>query len=147
MGGFSPTPASLPPGAACGWYGNAKYAVTYPVDDKYSVWALTTMGKDEERETWRQTDHMAREKARLTEELAGWPQPVRDLFEKSDSMVKFGLYDRPELSAEHWYHGRCVLVGDAAHPTRCVVPPVPYFSKHYGCVHILVFRVVLLPLT
>lgn len=30
-------------------------------------------------------------------------------------IVKYGLYDRPEL--ESWFKGRIVLLGDAAHPT------------------------------
>lgn len=32
-------------------------------------------------------------------------------------MLKFGLFDRQALDATQWYSARCVLAGDAAHPT------------------------------
>ena len=78
------------------------------------------MPKDEERETWRQADDPAETKSTLLQELAEWPDAVKGLIAGSDNIVKFGLYDRPELTPQHWYRGRCVLVGDAAHPTRSV---------------------------
>ncbi|KAK7744718.1 hypothetical protein SLS62_010075, partial [Diatrype stigma] len=31
--------------------------------------------------------------------------------------LKFGLFDRQALDAAQWHSARCVLVGDAAHPT------------------------------
>uniref|UniRef100_A0A0B7K6L6 FAD-binding domain-containing protein n=1 Tax=Bionectria ochroleuca TaxID=29856 RepID=A0A0B7K6L6_BIOOC len=35
----------------------------------------------------------------------------------SERIIKFGLFDRAELKPEQWHSKRCVLVGDAAHPT------------------------------
>ena len=40
-----------------------------------------------------------------------------ELIEGAERMLKFGLYDREELMPEQWHSGRCVLLGDAAHPT------------------------------
>ena len=36
-----------------------------------------------------------------------------------EKVIKYGLYDREALDSENWVSigGRCVLVGDAAHPT------------------------------
>ena len=76
------------------------------------------MAGKEERESWRQEDNLEEQKSKLVEEFADWPQPVQEVLAGTQKLVKFGLYDRPELSPEHWFHGRCVLVGDAAHPAR-----------------------------
>ena len=56
------------------------------------------------------------------DDLKDWPQPIRDMIGGTEKLVKFGLYDRPAIEPEHWFYGRCVLVGDAAHPT----------SPHFG---------------
>jgi len=47
--------------------------------------------------------------------IAQWGFGASKLIETSEKVVKFGLYDRPELDS--WHKGRVVLLGDAAHPT------------------------------
>ncbi|KAJ9603555.1 hypothetical protein H2200_011741 [Cladophialophora chaetospira] len=117
IGGFCPTSGDLPPASPCGWYGDGKYIVTYEVDDTTSVWALTMAGEDR-RERWRDAEDVEREKVKILKDLEDWPAVIREMVASTDSILgKIGLYDRPSLLPEHWYHGRCVLVGDAAHPT------------------------------
>ncbi|KAF8589121.1 FAD/NAD(P)-binding domain-containing protein [Ramaria rubella] len=40
---------------------------------------------------------------------------AKELINGAPEIIKFGLYDRKELST--WYKGRVILIGDAAHPT------------------------------
>jgi salicylate hydroxylase len=47
----------------------------------------------------------------------GWDPVVLDMVNSAERLIKYGIYDRPELEAEKWYSGRCVMVGDAVHPT------------------------------
>ena len=78
------------------------------------------MQGEKEQERWREIEDVKEVKSRLLDQMDGWTEGVRDLVAKSDNVTAIGLYDRPELAPEHWYHGRCVLAGDAAHPTRSV---------------------------
>ena len=41
---------------------------------------------------------------------------MHELIRGSQKMMKIGLHDRPEMPVQQWYHGRFVLIGDAAHP-------------------------------
>ena len=125
-GGFCPTPSSAPPAAPRGYYGNAKYFVTYEVDEKYSVWAATAPDQ-ENREGWQQVGDLDVAKSKLLSEFADWPEGVRELIAGTENITKYGIYDRPELPPQHWFHGRCVLAGDAAHPTRFVQTAFAWF--------------------
>jgi len=51
--------------------------------------------------------------------LTGWCDEVKDLLKGAEKIIRYGLYDRGSLEPEKWVSkgGRCVLVGDAAHPT------------------------------
>lgn len=49
--------------------------------------------------------------------LEGWDESIIQGVKSSERIIKFGLFDRDELKPEQWYSKRCVLVGDAAHPT------------------------------
>ena len=121
IGGFSPKAPGLTPGCPSSWYGEAKFALTYDIDDKNAIWGLC-LPAPEEKENWQAADDLEEQKEALLDDLKDWPQPIRDTIAGTEKLVKFGLYDRPALDPEHWYHSRCVLVGDAAHPT----------SPHYG---------------
>lgn len=100
-----------------GVYGDEKYFVTYKVDEKSWLWGIIEPGEPE-RESWRDIDDLEAQKEKLLSEMVDWPEITKGLVGSTMNLVRFGLYDRPELPPEHWYHGRCVLVGDAAHPTR-----------------------------
>ncbi len=116
VGGFCPTPEDLPGATPCGWYGDGIYAVTYEVDETMSVWALNMAGEDR-RERWQDAEDVEREKVKVLKELDDWPAVIRDMVASTDRLVTIGLYDRASLLPEHWHYERCVLVGDAAHPT------------------------------
>lgn len=53
----------------------------------------------------------------LIRDFQAWPEPVTAMLSTSTKIQTIGLYDRPELPVEHWYYGRVMLIGDAAHPT------------------------------
>jgi salicylate hydroxylase len=65
-------------------------------------------------------EEMASMRNQLFEEFKHWASPVPELIQSSERIIKYGLYDRPQLEPEQWYSpnlGRCLLIGDAAHPT------------------------------
>lgn len=45
-----------------------------------------------------------------------WPEVVREMISQTERMMTIGLFDRPPLSPEQWSFGRCVIVGESAHP-------------------------------
>jgi len=55
---------------------------------------------------------------KLVKEFDGWCDEVR-FIKGAEKIIKYGLHDRGSLEPEKWVSkgGRCVLVGDAAHPT------------------------------
>lgn len=85
-------------------------------------WAITQKSPIETQETWKSfsTVETIVYRDQLLSEFKNWSTPVPELIEGADKLLKFGLYDRPQLEPEHWHSkgaGRCVLIGDAAHPT------------------------------
>ncbi|KAE9386862.1 hypothetical protein BT96DRAFT_981592, partial [Gymnopus androsaceus JB14] len=86
--------------------------------EQASFTGLTQIGHDritrpeaETKETWRAVDDTMLAKDPVSE----WGFGAGELVKTAEKMVKFGLYDRPELAT--WYKNRVVLLGDAAHPT------------------------------
>ncbi|XHG01788.1 hypothetical protein AWENTII_005159 [Aspergillus wentii] len=119
--GISATPASLGKRRhyACNWYGEGMHVIAYPVSATQTSWAITLPAAHEEPETWRlsSTQELEARRGMLQDRLDGFEPAVRDLIQTAERLMQFGLYDRAELAAEHWHSSRCVLVGDAAHPT------------------------------
>jgi len=56
-------------------------------------------------------------KSKLLEWFGNWHQPIPDVFGATNpaAIIKTAIYDRPPVKT--WSHGRCTLLGDAAHPT------------------------------
>lgn len=75
--------------------------------------SITTRGA-EAKEDWRTQDVEQQNEIRKGP-LSAWGFGAGDLVKTGQKIVKYGLYDRPEL--ESWFKGRIVLLGDAAHPT------------------------------
>ncbi|CDO74349.1 hypothetical protein BN946_scf184645.g5 [Trametes cinnabarina] len=112
-GGLSDTPKELSTSHMINWYGNGAHIIAYPDNDHLTSWAITTQ-EVEAKETWRAMDEEAQQKIRNSP-YSRWPYGAGELVKTGRDIVKFGLYDRPEL--ESWHKGRVVLLGDAAHPT------------------------------
>ncbi|KAE8362097.1 hypothetical protein BDV27DRAFT_132034 [Aspergillus caelatus] len=122
VAGISPTPESLDTfrrGSLCNWYGDGKHIIAYPISSTLTSWAVTLPQTLEHEETWRLSGPAEIEAQRetLASELIGFEPIVLNLIKTATRIIKFGLFDREELSPEQWHLTRCVLVGDAAHPT------------------------------
>lgn len=118
--GISTTPESFRSKAALrNWYGHGAHVISYPVSPDHTSWAVTLSEGEESKETWRLYNEV--ERGALQEQLGAllhdWAPEVQQLVQTSERIIKFGIFDRPELQPEQWHSRRCVLVGDAAHPT------------------------------
>ncbi|KAL1945670.1 hypothetical protein VTO73DRAFT_1672 [Trametes versicolor] len=114
-GGISPTPEgfrALGP-SMVNIYGDGAHMIAYPINDAQVSWAITQR-EAEARETWRDMDE-ARQHEFKQGPFSRLPFGGGELVRTADKIIKFGLYDRPELTA--WHKGRVLLIGDAAHPT------------------------------
>ncbi|KAJ7594751.1 hypothetical protein C8J56DRAFT_1002540 [Mycena floridula] len=116
VGGLSKTPDNPTFKEAAGSFqifGDGAHIITYPISETHYSWALTRR-EAEHKETWRAVDLSTLESVR--QDVTGsWGFGVGDLIKNAEKVVKYGLYDRPEL--KEWHRGRVVLLGDAAHPT------------------------------
>jgi len=117
---MSPTPPFLQarPGLL-NVYGLGAHFIVYPVSPTLSSWAITLRDLTEAQETWRlySPAELVAHRDELCKKFETWSSPVPELIAQAERMTKYGLYDRPELEPTQWYSGRCLLIGDAAHPT------------------------------
>ncbi|RPD54084.1 FAD/NAD(P)-binding domain-containing protein [Lentinus tigrinus ALCF2SS1-6] len=94
-------------------YGDGVHMIGYTINETQISWAITQR-EAEEKETWRDMDE-AKEKEFKEGPFSKLPFGGGELVRTADRIIKYGLYDRPELKS--WHKGRVVLIGDAAHPT------------------------------
>ncbi|KZP34264.1 FAD/NAD(P)-binding domain-containing protein [Athelia psychrophila] len=94
-------------------YGNGNSLIMYPISDRKVSWAVTQF-EAEERDTWRAMDAEKQEEFKKGP-LSQWGFEGAGLIASAHRIVKYGLYDRPQLTT--WHKGRVALLGDAAHPT------------------------------
>ncbi|KAA1472789.1 FAD/NAD(P)-binding domain-containing protein [Dentipellis sp. KUC8613] len=114
VGGFAPVPEELEGRAALvNFYGDGVHVIAYPVAENRISFAITQR-EGEEKETWHASDEATLE-AFKTGPFSKLGCGAGKLVSNADRIVKYGLYDRPELKT--WHKGRVVLLGDAAHPT------------------------------
>jgi salicylate hydroxylase len=103
-------------------YGPSSYYTYYPVTPTSCLWALYQRPKNRAVE-WPNSRHLTSEeqearRKELLQELKGWPDFVTDAVSDSSEILYLRVCDRMVLQPEQWYSakGRCVLLGDAAHP-------------------------------
>lgn len=101
------------------WYADGTHMIAYPISKSHISWAITQREAQETAETWRpyRTEELPHQKSQLSQLLDGWNPAVKEMIASSERIIKFGLFDRAELNSGEWFSKRCVLVGDAAHPT------------------------------
>ncbi|KAG8878288.1 hypothetical protein FRB97_002638 [Tulasnella sp. 331] len=116
--GLSLTPPSLAPpnnpATFLNVFGNSSHVVSYPISDTQTSWAVTVR-EAESRETWRAMGKEQQDAFCRDAPYKDWKDPVNEFVKEPEHVIKYGLYDRPELAK--WHQGRVVLLGDAAHPT------------------------------
>ncbi|TGO70033.1 hypothetical protein BOTNAR_0004g00180 [Botryotinia narcissicola] len=117
-GGLSPTPPSLQ-NTLLNVFGPSAHMIHYPISPTHSSWAFTQRQSEEEKETWglSTSEELENRRAELLGQFQDWTEPISELIKGAERLLKYGIFDRPGLKAEQWYDGRCVLIGDAAHPT------------------------------
>ncbi|KAF7942902.1 uncharacterized protein EAE97_006356 [Botrytis byssoidea] len=117
-GGLSPTPPSLQ-NTLLNVFGPSAHMIHYPISPTHSSWAFTQRQSEEEKETWGLStpEELENRRAELLSQFEDWTEPILELIKGAERLLKYGIFDRPGLKAEQWYDGRCVLIGDAAHPT------------------------------
>jgi len=113
-GGLSPTPEAYKakPGMI-NVFGEGGHMIIYNVNDHETSWAVS-LAEPESKESWRSIDEETARKF-IEGPWSNWGFDAGTLVKTTKKIVKFGLYDRPELKS--WHKGRVTLVGDAAHPT------------------------------
>ncbi|PYH94368.1 FAD/NAD(P)-binding domain-containing protein [Aspergillus ellipticus CBS 707.79] len=102
------------------WYGEGVHVIAYPVSRDEVSWALTVREEKEVAESWGVESGRGLEERKmgLVGRLGGqFEDDVVQMVNAAERIISFGLFDRKELSPEQWFSTRCVLVGDAAHPT------------------------------
>lgn len=102
-------------------YGPDAHFICYPISPTTISWAITQRNLNAAQETWKisSTSELNAYRKQLLDIFQDWCSPVPELIQQAERIIKYGLYDRPQLEPNQWYskHGRSVLTGDAAHPT------------------------------
>ncbi|TDZ16656.1 3-hydroxybenzoate 6-hydroxylase 1 [Colletotrichum orbiculare MAFF 240422] len=120
--GISPTPDAFrhKPGVR-NWYGEFCHVINYQITHGTTSWGITLPDSEAEEASWGLFDDERRavEKERIGAMLEAkeWDPVVIEMVNSAERLIKYGIFDRPELSPDQWYSGRCVMVGDAVHPT------------------------------
>ena len=94
--------------------------ITYPGSPDITAWALTLPEQTGSEASWGLItgDELEERKRVLLAHLESWEEKApSELVKAASRMIKFGLFDRDEMKPDQWHTARCVLLGDAAHPT------------------------------
>ncbi|EKM53970.1 uncharacterized protein PHACADRAFT_257500 [Phanerochaete carnosa HHB-10118-sp] len=114
-GGLSPIPEFWKgKHALADLYDNGAHMIVVPMSDSLMIWAASVR-EPEAKEEWRSIDPAVAEDFKKNSPFSEWPFGAGEAIQNSLKIVRYGIYDRPELKT--WFQGRVVLVGDAAHPT------------------------------
>ena len=98
------------------FYGMTQTFISHPISTEESIWGLKLDGQADEEWKEDSAESVVQRLPGILKTVGGWPQVVQDMIANTQRMMTIGLFDRPPLSPQHWTHGRCVILGDAAHP-------------------------------
>ena len=107
--GITAMPAGMELGYLAEWWGRGSRVGITTLRDRRVYWWATINASPNQR-----IDDM---RAWLSERFGGWADPVPELMTTTPdgAFLQNDIVDR--APTRHWYRGRCLLVGDAAHPT------------------------------
>jgi salicylate hydroxylase len=93
------------------WLGPKSHVVTYYVSRGQAVNIVAVNESDDwVEESW----NVPSTREELLTAFAGWHPNIMNLFERVESVFKWGLFDRDPMTT--WSKGRVTLLGDASHP-------------------------------
>ena len=93
------------------WFGPKSHVVTYYVRGGKAVNIVAVAETSEwVEESW----NAPSSRSELLNAFQGWHRNVETLFQRVDTVYKWGLFDRDPMTG--WSKGRVTLMGDAAHP-------------------------------
>lgn len=107
--GVTVRPACIEPGYLGEWWGRGRrFGITTMRNDRVYWWATINA---------MQNQHVEDKPNWLFERFRDWAEPVPELLSSTpkDAFLQNDIIDR--RPNRKWYSGRCVLIGDAAHPT------------------------------
>jgi salicylate hydroxylase len=93
------------------WLGPKSHVVTYYVQCGQAV---NIVAVNETAEWVEESWNAPSSREELLAAFAGWHPNIIKLFERVDSVFKWGLFDRDPMTT--WSQGRVTLLGDSAHP-------------------------------
>jgi 2-polyprenyl-6-methoxyphenol hydroxylase-like FAD-dependent oxidoreductase len=107
--GITAMPSGMEPGYLAEWWGRGSRVGITTLRDRRVYWWATINASPNQR-----IDDM---RAWLSERFGGWAAPVPELMATTPdgAFLQNDIVDRPPT--RNWYRGRCLLIGDAAHPT------------------------------
>ncbi|KAJ9635000.1 hypothetical protein H2204_005955 [Knufia peltigerae] len=115
--GLSPTPQALKTRHSMrNWFGEGVHMIAYPVSPDVTSWALTLPEGEGNEADWGlcSAQEIAARREKLLDKISSWKdKSPAELVQKPSRIIKFGIFDRTEMSPNQWYSRRCVLVGDA----------------------------------
>ena len=119
--GLSHTPEALKEKAYLrNWFGEGVHMIAYPVSPEITSWALTLPEGEGNEADWGlcSPEEMTARKEKMHANVSSWTdRATKELIQGATRLIKFGIFDREEMKSDQWHSRRCVLVGDAAHPT------------------------------
>ncbi|KAJ3073991.1 hypothetical protein HDU98_000152 [Podochytrium sp. JEL0797] len=86
----------------------------YGIGHNEVVWFIAFKGTGDGQESWVSDASNVHEQLLARLESLGAAPITREVVAKSERVLRYGIYDREPLKT--WINGRCVLIGDAAHP-------------------------------